>query len=266
MSYSNTITEYDLERVLNEVLPIAETSYSRKRLWTNPSPSASFTAQDVTNTDIASAYNTYDFIEVEYKATATQDNDTGMKYVDKTPCHAQTVASMVMWTTQWELFHRARWWNTAHTAMHFDSCYINVLGASTTGNYDTNMIPYKIYGIKVNNTVERSADYIVEQGTSGGWTYRKWNSGVAECWKDVTFASATFSASSNSFYRNISGITLPTGLFIQVPMVVATVHMGNVGSCEVNNITTTTFQATILSTVATARDGGIQAHAIGKWK
>ncbi len=25
-------------------------------------------------------------------------------------------------------------------------------------------------------------DYIVEQGTSGVWTYRKWNSGLAECW------------------------------------------------------------------------------------
>lgn len=26
------------------------------------------------------------------------------------------------------------------------------------------------------------ADYVVEQGTSGSWTYRKWNSGIAECW------------------------------------------------------------------------------------
>ena len=27
-----------------------------------------------------------------------------------------------------------------------------------------------------------AADYIIEQGTSGAWTYRKWNSGIAECW------------------------------------------------------------------------------------
>ena len=27
-----------------------------------------------------------------------------------------------------------------------------------------------------------AADYVVEQGTSGIWTYRKWNSGIAECW------------------------------------------------------------------------------------
>ena len=29
-------------------------------------------------------------------------------------------------------------------------------------------------------------DYIVEQGTSGIWTYRKWSSGVAECWAKIT--------------------------------------------------------------------------------
>lgn len=25
-------------------------------------------------------------------------------------------------------------------------------------------------------------DYVTEEGTSGGWSYRKWNSGIAECW------------------------------------------------------------------------------------
>jgi hypothetical protein len=28
-----------------------------------------------------------------------------------------------------------------------------------------------------------NVDYIVEQGESNGWTYRKWNSGMAECWR-----------------------------------------------------------------------------------
>lgn len=30
------------------------------------------------------------------------------------------------------------------------------------------------------------ADYVMEQGTSGAWTYRKWASGVAECWANIT--------------------------------------------------------------------------------
>ena len=33
-------------------------------------------------------------------------------------------------------------------------------------------------------------DYIVEQGTKDGWIYRKWNSGIGECWKNVTLSTA----------------------------------------------------------------------------
>ena len=36
-----------------------------------------------------------------------------------------------------------------------------------------------------------SVDYIVEQGTSGIWTYRKWNSGIAECWALLEHTAAT---------------------------------------------------------------------------
>lgn len=35
------------------------------------------------------------------------------------------------------------------------------------------------------------ADYVVEQGTSGIWTYRKWNSGIAECWGYWNAANAS---------------------------------------------------------------------------
>lgn len=37
-----------------------------------------------------------------------------------------------------------------------------------------------LYREAINNLQER--DYIVEQGQSGIWMYRKWSSGVAECW------------------------------------------------------------------------------------
>ena len=40
------------------------------------------------------------------------------------------------------------------------------------------------------------ADYVVAQGTRGSWTYRKWNSGIAECWcaftDTVTYEAAVF--------------------------------------------------------------------------
>ena len=34
-------------------------------------------------------------------------------------------------------------------------------------------------------------DYIVEQGNQDGWTYRKWNSGIAECFKEARVTSAS---------------------------------------------------------------------------
>ena len=51
------------------------------------------------------------------------------------------------------------------------------------GNGNTN--------VYFNNT--RMADFVVEQGTSGIWTYRKWNSGIAECWGSQRMLTATTS-------------------------------------------------------------------------
>lgn len=39
-------------------------------------------------------------------------------------------------------------------------------------------------------------DWIVEQGTSGIWTYRKWNSGIAECWTSAWQIDTAGSVSS----------------------------------------------------------------------
>lgn len=69
------------------------------------------------------------------------------------------------------------------------------------------------------NTVAKSVDYIVDQGTSGIWTYRKWNSGIAECWGTYTY-SATI---TNSGWLNWVGapassrVSYPEGLFIERP-------------------------------------------------
>lgn len=50
-------------------------------------------------------------------------------------------------------------------------------------------------------------DYIVEQGTSSIWTYRKWNSGIAECWgrTDIVVPS------SGTYITYF-----PTGLFVSI--------------------------------------------------
>lgn len=36
-------------------------------------------------------------------------------------------------------------------------------------------------------------DYVTAQGTSGAWNYRKWKSGIAECWGVFEFESGNYS-------------------------------------------------------------------------
>lgn len=114
-----------------------------------------------------------------------------------------------------------------------------------------------------------AVDYVVEQGTSAQtgitWTYRKWNSGLAECWGTYTFPSATFSSSGNVYYRLISDIPYPTGLFNATPKVIVSVKMGNVGGSTVDP-SSSSFYVGILSAVSTARSGDIHAQCIGTWK
>jgi len=58
------------------------------------------------------------------------------------------------------------------------------------------------YGTRIDAL--ESHDYIVEQGTNGIWTYRKWNSGIVECWGLATTSSLTWVSylSTGLYYTN----------------------------------------------------------------
>lgn len=45
-----------------------------------------------------------------------------------------------------------------------------------------------------------SADYVIEQGSSGIWTYRKWASGYVECFGVYTATMTHYSGPTNGFY------------------------------------------------------------------
>ena len=58
----------------------------------------------------------------------------------------------------------------------------------------------------------KEVDYIVEQGTSNGWAYRKWNSGLAECWleSNLYLTGSTPAAYMNgSAYYSYATVNLP---------------------------------------------------------
>lgn len=64
-------------------------------------------------------------------------------------------------------------------------------------------------------------DYITEQGTSGIWRYRKWESGVAECWGEYTDENVSITAAWGQIYDSTEKYgyyNYPSGLFVAAPV------------------------------------------------
>lgn len=116
------------------------------------------------------------------------------------------------------------------------------------------------------------ADYIVEQGVSGSWTYRKWNSGIAECWG--TAKSGTYT-NTNSWgggkYMNIGAMSFPSGLFVAKPNLTASIEKpsdSGMPFISILNASASSFDGYIYDDNATSTGYAynIYAHAIGRWK
>lgn len=117
-------------------------------------------------------------------------------------------------------------------------------------------------------------DMVIEQGTSGAWTYRKWSSGIAECWRDHVGqpdVSNTWGALYES--QRFGPLNFPPGLFSDAPRVLMVVSGTTGANCiglEIEGQPTATQSAmwyylraaknTVTMTVTMA------VHAIGRWK
>lgn len=66
------------------------------------------------------------------------------------------------------------------------------------------------------------ADYVIEQGTSGVWFYRKWNSGLAECWTHsaITVRGVHWADVLGGYGYSII-LNFPQNLFTNVTTVIA---------------------------------------------
>lgn len=59
-------------------------------------------------------------------------------------------------------------------------------------------------------------DWIVDQGTTNGWIWRKWDSGRAEAFKQTTSSNFGVTGTMNGFYYRFYTQTLPSGVFTSV--------------------------------------------------
>lgn len=117
----------------------------------------------------------------------------------------------------------------------------------------------------------QGADYVVEQGTSGIWTYRKWNSGIAECWGLYTTGSVAISRAFGNIYTHqnqIDGVAYPF-TFTSAPYEVETIHNANCWIMYQNAQTTTTSKSFWIVrpvSYATSAQYAVDIYVKGTWK
>jgi len=88
----------------------------------------------------------------------------------------------------------------------------------------------------LNRNFRGSVDWVVEEGTSGIWKYRKWDSGIAECWgmaeiSGLSWSSYTTGGIATNYNSSPAQIPMPTSLFTSIESINANTHYAgsNVG-------------------------------------
>ena len=127
------------------------------------------------------------------------------------------------------------------------------------------------YRTKAELLGDLAADYIVEQGVSGIWTYRKWAGGVAECWGEVIVNTAITEKLGAMAFAITPYFAWPSGLFSTAPKniyasSVTTAPLLPVARTNEGSSTQVRMYLLYPETYADAINWVISVHAIGKWK
>lgn len=110
---------------------------------------------------------------------------------------------------------------------------------------------------------------VIESGTSGIWTYRKWSDGTAECWAKISEGSITWSNLwTYAYYSGQIARSFPTNLFVNTPIIMASAE-SNAGLNYITIITAGTSKSQVQYYITSSRNETrvcyTHIHAIGQW-
>lgn len=116
-----------------------------------------------------------------------------------------------------------------------------------------------------------TADYVVENGSTGIWDYRKWNSGYAECWGNFSVTpSAGNATNSHTVTLPFSFINTSTDTYkVQITPAKTGLYIAAIGDCNSSNNlshTTTNFIFSYKYNNATPYNVSFNISVGGKWK
>ena len=117
------------------------------------------------------------------------------------------------------------------------------------------------------------ADYIIEQGSEGIWTYRKWESGIVECWGALSCSNIAVDSAWGGVYESTGQrLAFPDGVFTAAPDYCSITYGGGSEaalSIEIDSEPTASQTQRFYFTrgsSATITSAKVQVHAIGRWK
>ncbi len=118
-------------------------------------------------------------------------------------------------------------------------------------------------------------DVVVEQGEKDGWTYRKWDSGVAECWKTLEHSTTVATAWGSLYVGNATARQNYPFAFTSKPVEVVSITSGSEmgflypernGNGVNGAYASARYNVCALSAISTAATYYFNFHVIGKWK
>lgn len=244
MSISETITKNDLTNILNEVLLSPNYGGIYKASWTASSSSANGT--QLTENLIIPA-GTYVINCISPVASVDFSLAIAGRYKEM---NKSGDSFTIIYSCDGEV------------TFHVSSAQSAAVTFSYTDRGSLTAIQISQQSVASNVT-----DYIVEQGTDGIWTYRKWNSGLLECWGFTSVASNTYSANGGS--KQVAEATpslfngAPTN--VQASGYISTLIRTSIGYTYANSSWVQTYLINDNTSSVTA-DGGVYWELKGTWK
>lgn len=112
-------------------------------------------------------------------------------------------------------------------------------------------------------------DFVIEEGTTGIWTYRKWASGVAECWGAENKVTPVTTAWGNGYVSPQLSTLFPSDFFTSAPIV--SIYFSGGYSAIVNNSNSSPSKNGVNYGIFRPTQSASQTfvaniRAIGKWK
>ena len=125
----------------------------------------------------------------------------------------------------------------------------------------------------INNLLGDINDFVIELSSSGIWTYRKWNSGIAECWASKNCGNVAITTAWGNLYEGTEcgHEAYPSGLFRYKPLFWASVLSTDryaVGGLEIDGVdaNTTPHIYPLRASPTTVEGLLLSFYAKGFWK